>query len=116
MSLVEVMVVIAIVLTLMSILAIGVFRVWEESRVQLTWLTLGKVAEQMAIYELAHHQTPRSLSQVYEGEPVPADGWGQSIELTSTPGEDWDLVSFGRDGAEGGTGYGTDLRWSDRSP
>lgn len=114
MSLVEVMVVIAIVLSLTAILALGVFRAWEDGRVQLTWLTMGKVSEEVVRYELKHRKAPRELSEVYADHRAPNDAWERPLVMTSAPEARWDLVSLGRDGEEGGSGYAADLRWSER--
>ena len=54
MSLVEVMVVIAIILTLMSVIGYGVMSVFQNSRVDTTKLQMARVAERYAAAE-AHY-------------------------------------------------------------
>ena len=58
MSLVEVMVVIAIILTLMSVLAIGVWSIFSDSQVDTTKLTMSKVNEKIEIYSLRKKKPP----------------------------------------------------------
>lgn len=118
MSLVEVMVVIAIILTLMSVLAIGVWSIFGESQVQTTILTMGKVNERVEIYMLRKKKAPgtsEGLAAVFAGEEVPKDAWGNDFVYVS-PGPNgmaYDLLSYGSDGQEGGTGNAMDIRWSE---
>lgn len=119
MSLVEVMVVIAIILTLMSILAIGVFQVFGESQVQTTILTMGKVNERIQIYTLRKKKPPQAqegLAAAFGGEQVPTDAWGNEfVYVTPGPnGQPYDLISLGSDGSEGGNGNAADIRWSEQ--
>src|SRR5262245_27759834 len=76
MSLVEVMVVIAIVLTLMSVLALGVNQIWQGSRVDTTMLTLARIGQQV---EVARLRTRAPLSEAAGleglGIGVPTDAW-----------------------------------------
>lgn len=118
MSLVEVMVVIAIILTLMSVIGYGVMTVFQNSRVDTTKLQMARVAERVQIYSLRHKGVPSSsegLAAVYEGEEVPVDSWGNEFRYTSPGpgGQDFDLVSLGADGSEGGTGNNADLKYSE---
>lgn len=118
MSLVEVMVVIAIILTLMSVLAIGVWGIFGESQVDTTRLTMSKVSERIEIYQLRKKRPPTSadgLGVVFGNERVPQDAWGNDfIYVSPGPnGKPYDLISLGADGKEGGTGTSEDLHWVD---
>ncbi|MEQ1501487.1 MAG: type II secretion system protein GspG [Myxococcota bacterium] len=118
MSLVEVMVVIAIILTLMSIIAIGVFRVYGNAMVDTTKITMTKVNEQLEIYTLRKKHAPSTsdgLAAVFGNDPIPKDGWDHELQYMSPGpnGEPYDLLSLGSDGQEGGTGDAEDIRWSD---
>ena len=118
MSLVEVMVVIAIILTLMSIIAIGVWGIFSDSKVDTTRLTMTKVNERLEIYVLRKKKPPSTsdgLASVFGNEPIPKDSWNNEFVYVS-PGPDgapYDLVSLGADGQEGGTGNAEDLKWSE---
>jgi general secretion pathway protein G len=112
MSLVEVMVVIAIVLTLMSVVAIGVMNVWEQARADTTRVTMDKVGQSIVIRMLKSGQPPADLRSAVIGPHL--DGWGREI-VYQRPGRDgsaYELVSLGSDGVEGGTGNDEDIVWS----
>lgn len=118
MSLVEVMVVIAIILTLMSIIGFGVMSVFQDSQVDTTKLQMTRVAERIQIYSLRHKGVPGSgdgLSAVYNGEDVPQDSWNNDFRYVSPGpnGMDFDLISLGADGQEGGTGNNADIKYSE---
>lgn len=120
MSLVEVMVVIAIILTLMSVLAIGVWGIFGESQVDTTRLTMSKVSERIEIYQLRKKRPPSTgdgLAAVFGNEKVPQDAWGHDfIYVSPGPGgRPYDLISLGADGKEGGTGTDEDLHWVDEN-
>lgn len=118
MSLVEIMVVIAIILTLMSIIAIGVWGVFGDSQVDTTRLTMMRVNERLEIYMLRKKHAPSmtdGLGSVFGNEAVPKDSWNHDFQYVSPGpnGEPYDLISLGADGQEGGTGNDEDLRWSE---
>lgn len=118
MSLVEVMVVIAIILTLMGIIGYGVMSVYEKSKVETTRLQIGRIVERVTIYTVKHKKPPTTgdgLAAVYDGEKVPQDAWGNDFTYVSPgpEGHDFDIISYGRDGVEGGTGLAADIHITD---
>lgn len=117
MSLVEVMVVIAIIVTLMSIVGFGAFTFWENARVQTTQLQMGEMTKRIEIYALKKGPPSSSdgLRAVYGKDEPPKDSWEHDfIYVTPGPnGQPYDLISLGADGAEGGTGNDEDLKWSE---
>lgn len=118
MSLVEVMVVIAIILTLMGIIGVGVMTVFQDSQVDTTILQMGKINERVQIYTLRKKKLPTgsdALKQVYSGEEPPTDSWGNPfiLQVPGPNGREFDIVSLGSDGREGGTGNAEDIRWSE---
>jgi len=118
MSLVEVMVVIAIILTLMSLLAFGVMNQFAKAQVQTSKLAMSKVADDIILYQLSHKKVPSTsggLNKVYDGEEMPTDSWGNEF-IYSAPGpdgRDFELVSLGADGAQGGSGTDADIKFSE---
>lgn len=117
MSLVEIMVVIAIITTLMSIVGYGVMQVWQNSRVDTTILQMGEVNKRIELYALKHGapSSGEGLAAVYGDEDTPTDAWGHPFVYT-TPGPngmDYELTSRGKDGSEGGTGLNADIKWSE---
>jgi general secretion pathway protein G len=116
MSLVEVMVVIAIIVTLMAIVGGGAIYAFNASKVSTTELQLKEVAKRVQMYALKKGapSTSDGLKVVYGDEKPPQDSWGHEIILVAPGpnGLEFDLVSYGSDGAEGGTGNAADLRYS----
>ncbi len=118
MSLVEIMVVIAIIVTVTSIIGYGIMQVWENSRVETTKLQMGRVVERIQIHTVKHKKAPtmgEGLAAVYRDEPIPTDSWGNEfVYVTPGPnGADYDIISYGRDGVQGGTGNNEDIHLSD---
>jgi general secretion pathway protein G len=117
MTLVEVMVVIAIVATLMGFLGITVMGSWEDSKADMTKLQIGQVNQKVQLYSL-RKGVPGSgegLSAVYGSESVPKDNWGQDIQYASPgpDGSEYDIFSYGADGTQGGEGNKADIHLSD---
>lgn len=116
MTLVEVMVVIAIILAVMGILAVGIFQIFSDSQVDTTKLQMSKVAQRVEIHMLRKGLPSSSdgLSVIFP-EGVPKDSWGNDFQyITPGPnGRKFDLVSYGEDGSQGGSGNGEDIRYSD---
>lgn len=118
MSLIEVMVVIAIILTLMGVIAIGVMAAFGDAQVQTTIITMGKVSERIEIHMLRRKKPPTTsegLNELFDGDGTPADAWGNELVYVSPGpgGQAYDLMSYGSDGKEGGTGNAADIRWSE---
>jgi general secretion pathway protein G len=118
MSLVEVMVVIAIILTLMAVLGGIALAVFANSRVSVTELQIQEVRQAVDLYAIKR-KTPSSgdgLKVVYEdlGMPVPKDAWDNDFVFVSPgpDGRDYDVISYGSDGVEGGTGNAADIKLS----
>lgn len=118
MSLVEIMVVIAIITTLMGVIGYGVMQVYQGAQVDTTILQMGEVNKRIELYSLKKGVPSMSegLSAVYSGAEVPKDSWGNDF-IFVTPGAngtDYDLVSYGKDGQEGGSDLDADIRWSEQ--
>ena len=118
MSLVEVMVVIAIILTLMAVLMFGVFTMFGQAQQDTTVVMMGRVDQQIQIYQLRKKKVPSSIDEVFTDGDPPLDAWGNPFQLvTPGPGDmDYDIISLGADGSEGGDGDNADLKWSESKP
>ena len=102
-------------LVLMTVLATGVHSAWKRSQVNTSVLVLGRVAQDVQIYEFSQRRPPTAaegLGVVYVDEPTPRDAWGSPVEYEANDPR-WDLLSLGDDRAAGGDGWATDLRWSE---
>ena len=117
MTLVEIMVVIAIIVTLMSILGFGVFQIFNNSKVSTTQLQMREVDKNIQLYAVKKGvpDTSEGLATVYGGQRVPTDSWGNDFVYVKPgpAGRDYDLVSLGSDKAEGGEGNAADLKLSE---
>ncbi len=116
MSLVEVMVVIAIIVTLMSIVGFGAMQYFEGSKVETTRLQMHEVNKRIELYSLKKKlpSTGEGLKAVYGDDTVPLDSWGNEFIYIS-PGPDgmkYDIISYGADGHEGGAGNDEDISYS----
>lgn len=118
MSLVEVMVVIAIILTLMSIIGIGAMTVFANSRVDTTVLTMSEVNKRIELHSLKKGppSTSDGLKAVFGQDTVPKDSWGNEFVYVSPGpnGAPYDVISYGSDGVEGGTGNAADIKWTEQ--
>ena len=121
MSLVEVMVVIAIIVTLMSIIGYAALSAYQDSMVQTTQLQMGEIVKRVELRSLKKGppSTSEGIASLYTdpNDKVPQDSWKHDFVYVS-PGPNgmpFDLVSYGSDGSEGGTGNATDLKWSERN-
>lgn len=116
MSLVEVMVVIAIILMLMGVVTMGIMTGLSNAQQDTTKMTMNRIAQQIDIFLLRHNnQMPSSLAEVFTEEPVPKDAWNNEIKLESggSGRMKYDLLSYGADGQSGGEGKDADLKWSE---
>ncbi len=59
--------------------------------------------------------TSDGLGAVFGGEDVPRDSWGNEFVYVSPGpnGTPYDIISYGSDGQEGGTGNAADIKWSE---
>ena len=114
MSLVEIMVTIAIVVTISSVLAISVMHVWQEANVGSTKLTMSQVGQEVVSYSLRKGRVPTTSEGLAAlGRSAPLDAWGRPFEYRA-PGRDgsqFELMSLGRDGESGGADLNEDLVW-----
>ena len=115
MSLVEVMVVIAIILMLMGVVTVGVMTGLANSQQQTTKITMTRVAQQIKLHVLMNKSVPSSLGEVFTNEEVPRDAWNNEFKLEpgGSGNDEFDLISFGADGQSGGDGKNADLKWSE---
>jgi len=117
MNLIEIMIVVAIIVILIGVLSVAAFQAWESFKASNTKLIISQLGQlTMTHMMLGGNKVPGSIKDV-EGvkENMMVDGWGREFEFVA-PGpnnEPFDIVSYGRDGSEGGTGLDADIRYSE---
>lgn len=119
-TLVEIMVVIAILGVLMTVLGGSLLGALDDSNVSATKLTMGKIDQALQIYAAKHKGKYPSTSEglaaaakyMSDGK-VPQDAWGNDFQYFS-PGTNssapYELVSLGKDGQEGGEDSNADIQ------
>lgn len=118
MTLVEIIVVIAIILVLTSILAFGIFTVFGEAKADAARVQISRLESRVQIYIARKGSAPsggEGLATVLAPDDVPNDPWGNPYRMV-TPGPNgkaYDIISLGSDGVEGGTAEAGDIRLSD---
>ena len=117
-TLIEVMIVIAILVTLMGALGFALSRAAAGAKVSQTELTLRQVESEVMLYSVRKKGVPGGadgLKEIYGADDVPKDGWGRDLIYTSPgpDGREYDVISYGADGVEGGSGNDADLKLSE---
>lgn len=112
MTLVEIMIVVAILVSLSAVLAVNVLKVWGPHNERETQLRMGLVEQGLHAYAAMHRGRFPSTSEGLEAalphmhsrdEGVPSDAWGHDLVYRSPDGDaTYSLTSRGPDGAEGG--------------
>lgn len=78
-----------------------------------TDLAMAKISQRVDLYQLRKKRHPDTLATAFNGQAVPADGWGRPfVYVVGDDGASYDIVSRGADGRPGGTGDAADIRWS----
>lgn len=126
-TLIEVMVVVAILGILATIVMTNVIGKDDQARVTTTKASLSSVAKSLDMYKLDNHkypttdeglkalvEKPASAKTFPEGgylSKLPEDPWGNPFQYVypGSNGRKYDLYSLGADGAEGGEGYDADI-------
>ena len=115
MTLVEVMVVIVIILTLMGVLAFGVFSMLGDAQGDATRVMVTKTAQNLKLQQLRGKKLKSGSMEQYFTDGAPMDAWGEELKLV-VPGPNglkFDIISYGADGKEGGNGNDADIKFSD---
>jgi type II secretion system protein G len=118
-TLVEIMVVIAILGMLMSVVAVSVMGALDQANVDVTKLTIKKAEQNLQLYAAKHKGRFPSTSDGLEAaakyfpdNKVPVDAWGNEFQYFSpgTHGDHpYEIISLGKDGQEGGEDQDADI-------
>lgn len=130
-TLIEIMVVVAILGLLAAMIVPNVIGQGEKAKVDLAKANMANIANALDLYKLDNNDYPSTeegLEALVEEPPsaknwnpagylkkVPTDPWGNEYVYIS-PGVDgpYDLYSLGADGAEGGDGFNADISYNDQ--
>lgn len=126
-TLVEMLVVITIIALIMGLVGPRVLNYLTDSKIKAAKIQIESLGSALDLYYLdvgRYPTTPEGLDALVQrtgntplwngpylkGGAVPKDPWGQPYVYRS-PGQraPYDLISFGSDGQEGGTGAGADI-------
>lgn len=119
MSLVEIMVVIAIIGILMTVVGVNVAARFGDAQVQTTKIQIGQIQSQLDMYSTKHKgkypatsEGLGAMKKYFPGEEIPKDGWDNDF-LYFSPGthgnHPWEVISLGADGKEGGEDNNADI-------
>lgn len=127
MTLIEIMIVLAIIGGLVTILGTRVIGALDKSKVKQAMTQIKEVEKRLEMYNLDCNTYPtteqglEALMKAPEGEPscsnwgpdqyykkMPEDPWGRKFKYESD-GANYNIITLGKDGKEGGTGYNKDI-------
>ena len=127
MTLVEIMVVIAIIGVLMTVIAVNVVGFLDDANVDATKIQIKKIEEALITYAArSRGHFPSSAdglgaaAKYFSNNEVPVDAWGNAFQYSS-PGNrgdhPYEIVSLGKDGKDGGEGPNADIQsWAPNGP
>ncbi|GDX80468.1 type II secretion system protein GspG [Deltaproteobacteria bacterium] len=125
MSLVEIMVVIAIIGVLMTVIAVNVTGYLDDANASATKIEINNIEKALAAYSYKHKgkypTTGEGLDaakKYFPNNETPTDAWGAPFQYFA-PGthgnHDYEIISLGKDGKEGGEDSNADiLSWDMR--
>jgi general secretion pathway protein G len=118
MSLVEIMVVIAIIGVLMTVVAVNVIGYLDEANVDATKIQIKNVEQGLTTYASKHRGKFPSTSEgldvakkFFPNNQVPTDAWGNTLQYMSPGrgGAAYEIISLGKDGKDGGEEANADI-------
>ena len=109
-TLVEIVVVIALLGLLMTVVGGTLFSTFAESKGDVTCLTIKEIERDLQIYKARKNKFPTDLSKL-PGEKARTDAWGNEFSYSSSSscGKDYEVTSMGQDGKKGGSGADSDF-------
>lgn len=130
MTLVEIMIVLAIIGSIMALLLPKIAGAGDKAKVKEAKIQIGQLINSISMYQTDCGKYPQSLQgllaaeascsnwgpepyyKISKGQETIKDPWGNDY-VYSIEGGDFEIKSLGKDGAEGGTGYNADLSSKD---
>ena len=120
-TLVEIVVVIALLGLLMTILGGSLLGTLESSKVDATRITMGNIEKALEIYNVKKGKYPKSLSDASKFMPdqeVPRDAWDNEFDYTtsSSCNKGYEIISMGKDGKKGGEDEAAEISSCKKEP
>ncbi len=117
MSLVEIMVVIAIIGVLMTVIAVNVTGFLDDANVSSTKIQINNIEKALVAYSAKHKGkypgTAEGLDaakKYFPNSTTPSDAWGAPFRYYSPSGKNaYEIISLGKDGKEGGEDADADI-------
>ncbi len=131
MTLIEIMVVLAIIGSIAALVTVNVMDSLQESKVETTKINIRNVGSALDQYYRKHNAYPSteqglaalvekpSTGKIPDNYPkkgylksVPKDGWGNDFVYFSPGihGNDYEIMSYGKDGEDGGEDIDADIK------
>lgn len=123
-TLVEIMIVLAILGSIFALLAGRFAGTRDKAKVKEAGIQMGQISNSLSQYSLDCNQYPATLDGLKKADdcknwgPSPyyqgklEDPWGNPYQYEKS-GSDFVLKSFGRDKKEGGSGFEKDITWGE---
>lgn len=111
-TLVELMVVIAIIAILATIVGVNVFQNIDESNQKAAVAQINSFRTAIVAYKLKEKRLPGSLQDLLpylDSSEIPKDPWGNDFQYSAEGSSKFTIVSYGADGSPGGTEYEADI-------
>lgn len=130
MTLVEIMIVLAIIGSIMALLLPKIAGAGDKAKVKEAKIQIGQLINSISMYQTDCGKYPSSLTgltaadsgctnwgpepyyKLSKGSETIKDPWGNDYVYT-LEGGDFEIKSLGKDGAEGGTGYNAEISSKD---
>jgi general secretion pathway protein G len=129
MTLIEIMIVIAIIAGLMAVLGTQAVKFLQQAKVSQAKIQLKEIGKALEAYNLACNSYPTTDqglgALVTSPGPEACANWGPDAYIKKEPKDPWgkgmiyesdggtfEIISLGRDKKEGGEGYDADIKYS----
>jgi len=114
-SLIELMVVITIIGLLGGIVGVNVYRYMKKATIESTKSQMRNIEAAINAYRLENRRLPETLDELVgedgllDAEEVPRDAWDNEFFYEPQGSKEYELISLGADGVEGGEGEDADI-------
>lgn len=114
-SLIELMVVITIIGLLGGIVGVNVYRYMKKATIESTKSQMRNIEAAINAFRLENRRLPETLDELVgedgllDADEVPRDAWDNDFLYEPQGSKEYELISWGADGVEGGEGEDEDI-------